>query len=262
VKAIRKKADLKPKIGVILGSGLGGLAREVENPVTVKYADLPHFPKPTVEFHAGQLVAGVLGGKTVVTMEGRFHYYEGYSMQEITFPVRVLKALGVETLVVSNASGGMNPQHSPGDLVIMTDHINLMGDNPLIGYNDDKLGPRFPDMSEPYSRRLIELAEKVALEKGYKTHRGVYVAVTGPNLETAAEYRFLRGIGADNVGMSTVPEVLVAIHGGMEVLGLSIITDACLPDALKPSNIDEIIRVANEAEPKMTEIVIEVISRI
>jgi len=259
VDAIRERIKFTPKVGLILGSGLGALAREVTEPVSIDYANLPHFPKPTVEFHTGVLICGYLRGKPVVTMEGRFHYYEGYSMREITFPVRVMRALGAEILVVSNAAGGMNHQYRPGDIVIITDHINLMGDNPLIGPNYDSLGPRFSDMSQPYSERLIEMAEQSALSRGIKAHRGVYVAVAGPNLETRAEYRFLRGIGADIVGMSTVPEVLVAVHGGMEVLGLSIVTDSCLPDALEPVDIDKIIKVANEAEPKLSAIVMDVL---
>ncbi len=252
VDVLKQKTRLTPKIGIILGTGLGGLADEIEREAVVPYEEIPHFPLSTVESHAGRLIFGRLSGKPVMAMQGRFHYYEGYTMQQITFPVRVMKAMGCHTLIVSNACGGMNPNFTPGDIMIIADHINLLGDNPLIGPNDDELGPRFPDMSEPYTKSLIELAEKVALEEKIKIQKGVYVAVAGPNLETRAEYRFLRTIGADVVGMSTVPEVIVAVHGGMKVLGLSVITDACLPDALQPVNIQEILRIAAEAEPKLT----------
>ncbi len=252
VDVLKNKTAVTPKIGIILGTGLGGLAEEIEREAVVPYEEIPHFPLSTVESHAGRLIFGHLSGKPVMAMQGRFHYYEGYTMQQITFPVRVMKAMGCHTLIVSNACGGMNPNFTPGDIMIIADHINLLGDNPLIGPNDDELGPRFPDMSEPYTKSLIELAEKVALEEKIKIQKGVYVAVAGPNLETRAEYRFLRTIGADVVGMSTVPEVIVAVHGGMNVLGLSVITDACLPDALEPVNIQEILRIAAEAEPKLT----------
>ncbi len=252
VEVLTSKTTLSPKIGIILGTGLGGLAEEIERETEVPYQDIPHFPLSTVESHAGRLIFGTLSGKPVMAMQGRFHYYEGYTMKQITFPVRVMKAMGCSTLIVSNACGGMNPNFVPGDIMIIVDHINLLGDNPLIGPNDDELGPRFPDMSEPYTRSLIELAEKVALEERIRIQKGVYVAVAGPNLETRAEYRFLRTIGADVVGMSTVPEVIVAVHSGMKVLGLSVITDACLPDALQPVNIQEILRIAKEAEPKLT----------
>ncbi len=255
VNFIRAKSSLKPEVGIILGTGLGNLADQIDKDAEIPYDEIPHFPVPTVPTHVGKLILGRLSGKDVVAMQGRFHYYEGYSMKQITFPVRVMGALGIHTLIVSNACGGMNPLLSPGDIMIMIDHINLMGDNPLIGPNDDELGPRFPDMSEPYDRKLIELAERIALEEGIKVHKGVYVAVAGPNLETAAEYRFLRTIGADVVGMSTVPEDIVAVHSGIRVLGLSVVTDKCLPDALKPADIDEIIRVANEAEPRLGRIV-------
>jgi purine-nucleoside phosphorylase len=214
-----------------------------------------------VESHAGELIVGKLGGKVVVALSGRFHYYEGYSMQQLTFPVRVAKALGVHTLVVSNACGGMNPQFKAGDLMVITDHINMMGDNPLIGPNDDELGPRFPDMCDPYTPALVELAEAVALEKHIKLQRGVYLACSGPNLETRAEYRMMRGMGADVVGMSTVPEVIVAVHAGLKVLGLSAITDECFPDALKPAELEHIIAVANAVEPLMSAIVEKVLER-
>ncbi|MFQ5649702.1 MAG: purine-nucleoside phosphorylase [bacterium] len=253
------KTGISPEVGIILGTGLGALAEEIEQEALIPYDEIPHFPLSTVESHQGRLIFGKIAGKPVMAMQGRFHYYEGYTMHQITFPVRVMKSTGAQTLLVSNACGGMNPQYSPGDIMIISDHINLLGDNPLIGPNDDALGPRFPDMSEPYCHELIELAEQIALQEGIKVQKGVYVAVAGPCLETRAEYRFLRCIGADVVGMSTVPEVIVAVHSSMRVLGLSVVTDACLPDALKPVNIQEILRVAAEAEPKLTRIMKKVI---
>ena len=228
-KAIRGRWSGQPKVGIILGTGLGGLAEEIREEATFPYAELPNFPQSTVESHAGQLVCGKLAGGTVVAMEGRFHYYEGYSMQDITFPVRVMKALGCDTLVVSNACGGMNPQYQSGEIMLIEDHINLMGDNPLIGKNDDRLGPRFPDMSEPYDRKLLARAKQIALDHRIAVQQGVYVAVSGPNLETRAEYRFLRMIGADVVGMSTVPEVIVAKHAGLRAPPFGG-NDMCLPD--------------------------------
>jgi purine-nucleoside phosphorylase len=260
--AVGERSSLEPDVGIILGTGLGGLAERIEVEAAVPYEEIPHCPLSTVESHTGRLLLGRLGGKRVVAMQGRFHRYEGYSLQEVAFPVRVMRALGAETLVVSNACGGMNPLWSPGDLVLITDHINLLGDNPLVGPNVDSLGPRFPDMSEPYDRDLQQLAQEVALEKGISLRRGVYVAVPGPNLETRAEYRMLRRIGADVVGMSTVPEVIVAVHGGMRVLGVSIITDACLPDALEPANVQQIIATARGAEPNLTALVEGVVERI
>jgi purine-nucleoside phosphorylase len=245
----------KPAVGIILGTGLGALGEEIKKSGQVSYQDIPGFPQSTVAGHAGVFVAGDLAGVPVVAMEGRFHLYEGYAVQEITLPVRVMRRLGAEVLVVSNACGGMNPLHERGDIVIIEDHINLMGANPLIGANDESLGPRFPDMSRPYDRELMLAAEAAALAEGVRAHRGVYVGVTGPNLETRAEYRFLRGIGADCVGMSTVPEVIVAVHAGMRVLGLSVVTDRCLPDALSPARIEDIIAAANAAEPKLSAIV-------
>jgi purine-nucleoside phosphorylase len=262
VAFLRTRTDSAPSIGIILGTGLGGLAKEMTQEKVVDYGDIPHFPLSTVESHHGKLIFGTLGGKKVVAMQGRFHYYEGYSMQQVTFPVRVMKFLGVQTLLISNAAGGMNPQFRKGAVMIITDHINLLGDNPLIGPNDDSLGPRFPDMSEPYSRDLITLAEQVALDLKIRTERGIFVAVPGPNLETRAEYRFLRFIGADAVGMSTVPENIVAIHMGIRVLGMSIITDECFPDALQPANVEEIIAVASGTEPKLTAIMKGVVQRL
>jgi purine-nucleoside phosphorylase len=256
---LRQKTRIEPEIGVILGTGLGGLAEEIEKEAVISYTEIPHFPVSTVESHAGRLIFGHLGGKRVMAMQGRFHYYEGYTMKQITFPVRVMKALGCHTLVVSNACGGLNPLFSAGDLMIITDHVNLLGDNPLIGPNDDNLGPRFPDMSEPYTTALIALAEQVALEEKLRVQKGVYVALPGPNLETRAEYRFLRYIGADVVGMSTAPEVIVAVHANMRVLGISVITDSCLPDALEPVDIAKILAVAREAEPHLTRLMKRVI---
>jgi purine-nucleoside phosphorylase len=251
-----------PTVGIVLGTGLGALAQEIEAQVVIPYPEIPHFPHSTVQSHRGQLVCGTLAGRTVMAMEGRFHLYEGYTAAQVTFPIRVMRALGCETLIVSNAAGGMNPMHSKGDIVVIDDHINLLGVNPLIGPNDERLGPRFTDMIEPYDRKLQDLALKVALESNIVAHRGVYVAVTGPNLETRAEYRFLRAIGADVVGMSTVPEVLVAVHAGMKVLGFSIVTDLCLPDALEPVKIEEILAVAGEAEGKLRTIVKAVLERL
>jgi purine-nucleoside phosphorylase len=262
LRALRVKTPMQPGIGIILGTGLGGLANEIRKEVVVDYAEIPHFPISTVESHHGKLIFGTLAAKQVVAMQGRFHYYEGYSLQQVTFPVRVMKSLGVHTLLISNAAGGMNPQFGRGSIMVITDHINLLGDNPLIGPNDDSLGPRFPDMSEPYSKELIALADKVALDLKVRVEHGVFVAVPGPNLETRAEYRFLRLIGADAVGMSTVPEDIVANHMGLKVLGFSIITDECYPDALQPANVAEIIAVAQKTEPKLTAIMKGVVERL
>jgi len=259
---VRNVCRTRPKVAIILGTGLGKLADDIKSKTVIPYDEIPEFPRSTVATHRGQLVLGKLGNKPVVAMDGRFHYYEGYTMNEVTLPVRVMKALGARVLIASNAAGGMNPQYRVGDIVIIEDHINLMGDNPLIGPNDDRLGPRFPDMCEPYDRKLLALASDLALGMGVRSHTGVYVGVAGPNLETRAEYRFLRAIGGDLVGMSTVPEVIVAVHCGMRVLGLSVVTDVCLPDALKPAEIREIIRVANAAEPKLTKLVRQVVARI
>jgi len=226
---IQKKTDLRPNYMLILGTGLGQLAEEMDIETEISYAEIPHFPVSTVESHAGRLLFGTLGNKQVVAMQGRFHYYEGYTMQQIAFPVRVLKANGADTLFVSNASGGMNPNYQRGDIMLINDHINFLGDNPLIGPNDDELGPRFPDMSDPYTERLLDIAQNAALEEAIPMHQGVYIALSGPMLETRAEYRYLRLLGADVVGMSTVPEVIAAVHMGMEVLGISVITDECFP---------------------------------
>jgi purine-nucleoside phosphorylase len=258
--AIRARSGVEPLVAVILGTGLGGLAEEVQVDTSIPYAEIPHFPLPTVESHQGRLLLGTLGGTPVVAMQGRFHRYEGYSLKEVTFPVRVMRLLGARFLVVSGASGGMNPLWAPGDLVLLDDHINLLGDNPLLGPNLHELGPRFPDMSEPYDRELQELAMGIALARGIRLHRGVYAAVPGPNLETRAEYRMLRAMGADVVGMSTVPEVIVARHMDMRVLGISIITDACLPDALEPADLGRIIQTAMKAEPSLTALVRDVVS--
>ena len=259
---IRSKWSGTAKVGIVLGTGLGNLAKQIHAEVTFPYEEIPHFPRSTVETHAGNLVAGTLNGVPVVAMEGRFHAYEGYDSKQITFPVRVLHALGAKTLVVSNACGGLNPQYRQGDIMVIEDHINLLGVNPLVGINDDRLGPRFPDMCEPYDQKLIGLALEIARKENFTANKGVYVAVLGPNLETRAEYRFLRGIGADVVGMSTVPEVLVAVHCGMKILGLSIVTDMALPDALKPAMVSEIIAVANAAEPQLTKIVCGVLEKL
>jgi purine-nucleoside phosphorylase len=262
VSAIRGQSNHVPDVAVILGTGLGGLANEIDVSATMSYDDIPGFPVSTVESHHGRLLLGTLGGRAVVAMQGRFHRYEGYTLQEVTFPVRVMRALGAETLIVSNACGGMHPLWSPGDLFLIADHINLLGDSPLVGPNDDALGPRFPDMSDPYDSNLRALARETARDLKLTLREGVYVAVAGPNLETPAEYRFLRAIGADVVGMSTVPEVIVAVHGGMRVLGISIITDQCLPDALEPANIDAIIATARSAEPNLTQLVTTILNRL
>lgn len=258
---IRRHWSGRPSVGIVLGTGLSGLGTQVSHEVKLEYGDIPHFPRSTSLGHAGHLVCGELGGLPVVAMEGRFHAYEGYTYQQITFPVRVMKALGANLLIVSNACGGLNPQFACGEIMAIEDHINLMSGNPLIGINDDRLGPRFPDMCRPYDVSLIDLSLAIARREDFSAHRGVYVAVTGPNLETRAEYRFLRQIGADVVGMSTVPEVLAAVHGGMRVLGLSIVTDMCLPDALRPASIEAILAHAAEAEPKLRKIVMGVLAR-
>lgn len=261
VGAIRQQWDATPKAGLILGTGLGNFAEQIESAVAIDYEDIPHFPSSTATSHRGRLVCGTLSGVPIIAMEGRFHQYEGYSMKEITLPVRVMKALGAELMIVTQAVGGMNPLYEAGDLMIIDDHINLMGANPLVGINDDRLGVRFPDMSAPYTPELIKAGLEIARQENFVAHRGVMVAVTGPNLETRAEYRFLRMIGADVVGMSTVPEVIVAVHSGLRVFGVSVVTDMCLPDALKPANIDEIIAFANSAEPKLSSLVLGVLAK-
>jgi purine-nucleoside phosphorylase len=259
---VRERWATPPRVAIILGTGLSGVASLIEVEASVGYGELPGFAPSTVETHPGRLLCGTLAGVPIVAMQGRLHRYEGYTLQQVTFPVRVLRALGAETLVVSNACGGMHPLWAPGDLMLIADHINLLGDNPLVGHNDPALGPRFPDMSAPYDPALREQARAVAAEHGIVLREGVYVAVAGPNLETRAEYRMLRRLGADVVGMSTVPEVIVAVHGGMRVLGLSIITDQCLPDALQPARLEEIIAVASTAEPKLAALVRGVVERL
>ncbi len=262
VSVVRSRTSARPDIALVLGTGLGALARQVERPTIIVYADIPGFPAATVESHAGRLIIGTLARRTVVAMEGRFHRYEGYTLQQVTFPVRVMRALGADTLIVSNACGGMHPMWAPGELMLIADHINLLGDSPLVGPNDDSLGPRFPDMSAPYDASLRALARQVAAERKILLREGVYIAVAGPSLETRAEYRALRLLGADVVGMSTVPEVIVAIHGGMRVLGISIITDQCLPDALEPASLEKILAMAGRAEPSLTTLVTGVIERL
>ena len=257
--ALRRRVGDAARIGIILGTGLGRLAAEIDARETVPYDEIPHFPLSTVESHDGRLLAGTLRGVEVLAMQGRFHLYEGYSAWQITLPVRVMAALGVETLLISNAAGGMNPLYRRGDLMLLTDHINLQGVNPLVGPNVDAWGPRFPDMSEPYDRDLRDAAEAAALERGVPLQQGVYVAVAGPNLETRAEYRFLRGIGADVVGMSTVPEVIVARHMGLRCLAISVVTDECFPDALEPVSIEDVLAAAGEAEPTLTQLMGDVV---
>jgi len=260
VQAIRTRWQGRPRFGIILGTGLGGLVEEIEAEATLAYEEIPHFARSTVVSHAGRLVCGRLAGKAVVAMEGRLHFYEKYTLQQITFPVRVMKALGCEVLIVSNACGGLNPQFAKGDIMVIEDHINLLGDNPLIGKNDDRLGVRFPDMCHAYDRELLALTRKIALSEGIPCQQGVYVAVPGPNLETRAEYRFLRNIGADVVGMSTVPEVIVGVHAGLRNLGLSVVTDMGLPDAMEPVVLEDIIATANAAEKKLRVIVRRVVA--
>ncbi len=259
---VRSKWAGTPAAGIILGTGLGKLTEDIAAEAVIPYEQIPHFPRSTAPSHKGQLVCGQLGGKPVVVMEGRQHFYEGYTLQQVTFPVRVMKALGAGILIVSNACGGMNPQWDKGDLMLIEDHINLLGDNPLIGPNDDRLGVRFPDMCHAYDRELLKLGKRIALEEQIVCHQGVFVAVAGPNLETAAEYRFLRTIGADVVGMSTVPEVIVAVHSKMRVMGVSVITDQCLPDALEPVSLPDIIHTANQAEKKLRVLVRRVVAEL
>lgn len=259
---IKERLPIEPEYLLILGTGLGQLAEEMTVELELPYEEIPHFPVSTVESHAGKLLVGNLGGKSVMAMQGRFHYYEGYSMNQIVFPVRIAKMLGIQTLLVSNACGGLNPNYERGDIMLINDHINFLGDNPLIGPNDPNLGPRFPDMSQPYTERLLSTAEQVALDAGIKIHQGVYLAVSGPMLETKAEYRYMRQLGADVVGMSTVPEVIAAIHMSMEVLGISVITDECFPDSLEPVSLDDVLEAAAMAEPHLTRIVVGVLERL
>jgi purine-nucleoside phosphorylase len=261
-ETIRRRTTLRPEVGIVLGTGLGDFADAIQADATMHYQDIPHFPVSTVESHAGELHLGRLAGRPVVVLKGRAHYYEGYSMRQVAFPVRVLRELGCGTLILTNACGAMNPDMPPGSLVVTTDHINLMGDSPLIGENDDRLGPRFPDMSEPYSRALLGLAERVALDLKIPLQRAVYVAVPGPNLETAAEYRFFRWIGADVVGMGLAPETIAAVHGGQRVLALNVVTDACLPDHLHPVEIAEVLAVAGRAAPSLIRLLTEVVRRL
>ena len=262
VAFIKERLPIDPEYLLILGTGLGQLAEEMTVELELPYEEIPHFPVSTVESHAGKLLIGYLGGKSVMAMQGRFHYYEGYSMKQIAFPVRIAKMLGIQTLLVSNACGGLNPNFESGDIMLINDHINFLGDNPLIGPNDPDLGPRFPDMSQPYTERLLATAEQVALDAGIKMHQGVYLAVSGPMMETKAEYRYMRQLGADVVGMSTVPEVIAAVHMSMEVLGISVITDECFPDALEPVSLDDVLEAAAMAEPQLTRVVVGVLERL
>ena len=262
VARIRQDWGGIPRVGMILGTGLGGLAEQIQPAAAMPYGEIPHFPKSTAPSHAGRLVCGTLSGVPIVAMEGRFHYYEGYSLPEVTFPVRVMKSLGAETLLVTNAAGGINPQYDLADVVVLEDHINLLPDNPLRGINDDRLGPRWPDLCEPYDRRLIGLAKQTALELGIPLQKGVLVAVAGPNLETRAEYRMLKLLGADVVSMSTVPEVLVAAHAGMKVLGFSIVTDLCLPDALEPVEVPKILANAAKGGERLARLIPRILSEL
>lgn len=259
---IRQQTNFQPHIGIVLGSGLGGLVKEISVQHALDYSSIPNFPVSTVKGHSGKLIFGSLGGKNVIALQGRFHYYEGYTMQEVTFPIRVMKALGVQRLILSNAAGGMNPAYEIGDVVIINDHINLMPSNPLIGKNYDELGPRFPDMSEPYDKKMIAAAKKIADKKGYRSHIGVYAGVSGPCFETPAEYRYIRTIGADIVGMSTVPEVITARHGNMPCFAISIVTDLGGFDEAQKVSHEEVLKVATAAESKMTAIIKDLIAEI
>jgi len=259
---ITSRTQVEPTVGIILGTGLGGLVKEIEIIDEIEYKDIPHFPLSTVQSHSGKLIFGMLGGKAVVAMQGRFHFYEGYTMQEVTFPVRVMKFLGIERLFVSNASGGVNPAFEVGEIMIMNDHINLFPAHPLNGKNFDDLGPRFPDMSEAYDKKMIELALDIAKEHKIKVSTGVYAGLTGPTLETPAEYGYVRAIGADTVGMSTVPEVIVARHMGIPCFAISIITDLGVPGHIQEVSVEDVIAVANEKEPSMTIIMRDLIARV
>ncbi len=259
---LRTKITTEPEVGIILGSGLGGLVKEIDIEIAIPYEEIPNFPVSTVEGHSGKLIFGRLSGKFVMAMQGRFHFYEGYTMQQVTFPVRVMKFIGVKTLLVSNASGGVNPTFRVGDLMILTDHINLFPTNPLMGRNNPDLGPRFPDMSEAYAKVLVSKAEAIADRSGIKIQKGVYAGLSGPCFETPAEYRYVRAIGADAVGMSTVPEVIVARHGGTPVFAISIITDMGVGAEAGDVSHEDVINVANSAEPKMTLIMKELIKEL
>lgn len=259
-EVIGKVFEETPKVAIVLGTGLGGLVEQIEIKATIDYGEIPHFPTSTATSHRGRLVCGHLEGVPVIAMDGRFHMYEGYPLKQITLPIRVFKRLGVDLLIVSNACGGLNPYYQSGDIMLIDDQINLMGDNPLIGINDDRLGPRFPDMCEPYDQQWIDRAMAIARRDDIQVHRGVFVAVAGPNLETRAEYRFLRTIGADVVGMSTVPETIVAVHCGLKTIGLSVVTDMCLPDSLKPADVQEIIATANRSAAQLQKIVTGIVA--
>ena len=261
VAYIRKQSEFKPTIAVVLGSGLGKLSSHMEIDAVIPFDKIPHFPVSGVEGHAGELVLGKVGRRRVALMNGRVHYYEGYTMQEVTFPIRVLRALGAKKLVLTCAAGGMNPLYEKGDIISIVDQINLTGDNPLIGPNDAKMGARFPDMSQPYDRDYVKIAEEIALEEMIPLKKGVFVGVAGPCLETAAEYRFLSMIGGDVVSMSMVAENIVAIHGKMRVAGLAVVTDVCLADALEPASHKEILKVARATEPKLTQLVFRLIGK-
>jgi purine-nucleoside phosphorylase len=256
---LKQNIDTKARVGIILGTGLGGLVKEIEIKKTISYDDIPNFPVSTVEGHEGRLIFGTIQGTEIVAMQGRFHYYEGYNMQEVTFPVRVMKAIGIDHLIVSNASGGLNPDFEVGDIMIINDHINMFGDNPLMGKNYNELGPRFPDMSEPYSKNLTRRAEVIAEKHGVSLKSGVYVGTAGPTFETPAEYKYFRIIGGDTVGMSTVPEVIVARHSGMTCFGISIITDSGVPGQIVEISHEEVQEVAAAAEPKMTKVIAELV---
>ena len=262
VALIKQRWSDQPSVGIILGTGLGSLAEQIEVDAAIDYDDIPNFPRSTATSHRGRLVCGTLQGVKVMAMEGRVHLYEGHSAKAITLPVRVMKAMGAQLLIISNAVGGLNPNYRCGDIMVIEDQINLMSDNPLIGVNDDRLGPRFPDMSQPYDLRLVDEALAIARRNDFVAHKGVLVAVTGPNLETRAEYRFLRQIGADVVGMSTIPEAITAVHCGLRTIGFSVITDMCLADAIKPAVVEEIIAIANASEPKLRAMVLGILDHV
>jgi purine-nucleoside phosphorylase len=259
---LQKKTNFQPSVGIILGTGLGGLVKEINIDHAIPYEEIPNFPVSTVQGHSGKLIFGTLGNKKVVAMQGRFHFYEGYAMSEVVFPVRVMKYLGISTLIVSNASGGVNPTFEVGDIMIIDDHINLFPTNPLIGKNYEELGPRFPDMSEPYDHKMIKMAEEIALSNAIKVVKGTYAGLTGPTLETPAEYRYIRNVGADTVGMSTVPEVIAARHMGIPCFGFSIITDLGVPGKIIEVTHELVQQIAEAAEPKMTLIVKELLNRL